>query len=149
MEIKLEHYLINELNDGAKIYIVPMSKRVYEEFSQDYASLSDLSSMNRFADKYGFTYRQVILDGNTYIDVNDPEEVDGVRPILARILPKPKIVENPLTEKREPAYKCFCCDSLNIENVLEHKTPVSSWQCLMLKLGEPEYAIVLEIKPKK
>lgn len=146
MEIKLNHLLINTLDNGNEIYLVPMTKEVYEEFAHDYANLRDQVSINKFANKYGFTHRQVILDGNTYIDVNDPDEVESVRPVLARILPKPAIVVNPLVDKREPAYKCFCCDNININTVLEHRTPIESWNCLMIHIGEPEFALVLEIK---
>ena len=149
MEIKLEHILINTLDNGNKIYFIPMSKKVYEEFVHDFSNLSNQVSLNKFANKYGFNCKDVILDGTTYINVSDKEEVESVRPILARILPKPVTVTNPLTEKREVAYRCYCYEGLNIENVLEHKTPIDSWNCLMIHVGEPEFGIVLEIKKEK
>lgn len=146
MEIKLKNYLINTLDNGNKIYLIPMLKSVYEEFVHDYTALHDQVSFNKFANKYGFEHKQVLLDGTTYINVHDKEEVESVRPILNRILPRPKMTTNAITEKREPAYKCFCCGLTNIESVLEHKTSIDSWNCLMIRIGEPEYAIVLEIK---
>lgn len=146
MEIKLNHLHINTLDNGSEIYVIPMSKEVYEEFAHDFSNLTNQVAINKFANKYGFTYKDVILDGNTYINVNDHDEVESVKPILARILPKPVTVNNPLTEKRELSYKCYCYEGLNIESVVEHKTPIESWNCLMIHIGEPEFALVLEIK---
>ena len=31
----------------------------------------------------------------------------------------------------------------------EHKIPLESWNCLMIHIGEPQYAIVVEEKVKK
>lgn len=146
MKIKLKNYLINTLNDGSKVFVIPMNKDQYQEFSHDFSNLTDQNSMNKFADKYGFTYKDVLLDGNTFINVNDPEEVSAVRPLLALILPKPTPTTNALTDKKEAAYKCFCCKNLNIESVIEHTTPFESWNCLMIRIGEPEFAVVLKIK---
>lgn len=146
MEIKIKNYLINTLNNGNKIYLCPLDKDGYNKLMKDYSNLSDQSSINRFIDKYGFKHTQIILDGDTYIDPNDKETVESVTPILSRILPHPKTIKNPITNTIEQSYKCFCAKPLNLEDVTSHKTPISSWDCLMIRIGEPEYAIVIEEK---
>lgn len=149
MEIKLKNYLINTLNNGNKIYFVPMEERVYKEFIRDITSLSDQHSVNKFIDKYGFKHSQVILDGETYINGSDNKLLEQISPVFERILPYPKTVHNPINNHIEKSYKCFCCDTLNIEDVVEHKTFLSSWNCLMISLGEPQYGIVVEFKKEK
>lgn len=149
MEIKLKNYLINTLNNGNKIYFVPMEERVYKEFIRDITSLSDQHSVNKFIDKYGFKHSQVILDGETYINGSDNKLLEQIAPVFERILPYPKTVHNPINNHIEKSYKCFCCDTLNIEDVVEHKTFLSSWNCLMISLGEPQYGIVVEFKKEK
>lgn len=149
MEIKLKHYLINTLADGSKIYLCPLDKKDYEAVMTDYANLSDQSSLNRFLYKYGFKHTQIILDGDTYIDTNDKETLESITPILAHILPHPKTIKNPLNNRVERSYKCFCAKPFNLEDMTEHRTPIESWNCLMIRIGEPQYAIVIEEKVKK
>lgn len=99
-------------------------------------------------DKYGFKHTQIILDGDTYISANDKETLEAINPILSRILPHPKTIKNPLNNKIERSYKCFCAKPFNLTDMTEHKTPLESWNCLMIRIGEPQYAIVVEEKVK-
>lgn len=149
MEIKLKHYLINILANGNKVYLCPMDKDEYDSLIRDYSRLSDQTSINKFVDKYGFKHTQIILDGDTYVSPNDKETLEAINPILARILPHPKTIKNPLNNKIERSYKCFCAKPLNLEDMTEHRTPLESWNCLMIRIGEPQYAIVVEEKVKK
>lgn len=149
MEIKIKHYLINILDNGNKIYLCPMNEEGYTRLMNDFSRLSDQSSINRFVDKYGFKHTQIILDGDTYINANDKETLESINPILSRILPHPKTIKNPFNNKIERSYKCFCAKLLNLTNMTEHKTPLESWNCLMIRIGEPQYAIVVEEKIKK
>lgn len=149
MEIKLKHYLINILANGNKVYLCPMDKDKYDSLIRDYSRLSDQTSINKFVDKYGFKHTQIILDGDTYVSPNDKETLEAINPILARILPHPKTIKNPLNNKIERSYKCFCAKPLNLEDMTEHRTPLESWNCLMIRIGEPQYAIVVEEKVKK
>ena len=140
MEIKIKNYLINTLDNGNKIYLCPMDEEGYTRLMNDFSRLSDQSSINRFVDKYGFKHTQIILDGDTYISANDKKTLEAINSILSRILPHPKI---------ERSYKCFCAKPLNLTDMTEHKTPLESWNCLMIRIGEPQYAIVVEEKVKK
>lgn len=149
MEIKIKNYLINILDNGNKIYLCPMDEETYTRLMNDFSRLSDQSSINRFVDKYGFKHTQIILDGDTYISSNDKETLEAINPILSRILPHPKTIKNPLNNKIERSYKCFCAEPLNLTDMTEHKTPLESWNCLMIRIGEPQYAIVVEEKIKK
>lgn len=149
MEIKLKHYLINTLANGNKVYLCPMDKDEYDSLIRDYSRLSDQTSINKFVDKYGFKHTQIILDGDTYVSPNDKETLEAINPILARILPHPKTIKNPLNNKIERSYKCFCAKTLNLEDMTEHRTPLESWNCLMIRIGEPQYAIIVEEKVKK
>lgn len=149
MEIKLKNYLINILANGNKVYLCPMDKDGYESLIRDYSRLSDQTSINKFVDKYGFKHTQIILDGDTYVSPNDKETLEAINPILARILPHPKTIKNPLNNRIERSYKCFCAKPLNLEDMTEHRTPLESWNCLMIRIGEPQYAIVIEEKVKK
>lgn len=149
MEIKIKNYLINTLDNGNKIYLCPMDEESYTRLMNDFSRLSDQSSINRFVDKYGFKHTQIILDGDTYISANDKETLEAINPILSRILPHPKTIKNPLNNKIERSYKCFCAKPLNLTDMTEHKTPLESWNCLMIRIGEPQCAIVVEEKVKK
>lgn len=42
----------------------------------------------------------------------------------------------------------FCAKPLNLTDMTEHKTPLESWNCLMIRIGEPQYTIVIEEKVK-
>lgn len=47
------------------------------------------------------------------------------------------------------SYKCFCGHDygLDYKTTILHPTGLSSWDCLMAKLGCPQYAIVINILP--
>lgn len=149
MNIQLKHFKINTLADGNIIYLIPLNKEKYDEIMKNYAKLSDQHSINKFVEKYGFKHTEMILDGNTYIDSNNKETLEIINPILSHILPHPKTIKNPINNHIERSYKCFCSKPLNLEDLTEHTTPLSSWNCLMIRVGEPEYAIILEEKVKK
>lgn len=149
MEIKLKHYKINTLADGSDIYLIPLDEKEYNSLMKDFNSLSDTYSINKFVDKYGFKHTQMILDGETYINASDKETLEMVNPILSRILPHPKTIKNPINNHIEKSYKCYCAKPINLEDMTEHKTPLESWNCLMIRIGEPQYAVVIEDKKKK
>lgn len=149
MGIKLKNHLFNTLKDGTKFYIVPMTKIQYDEFSKDFNNITDTYTTNKFLDKYGFRHTQVILDGEAYINPNDKETLDSINELLARMLPAPIRQTNPDTKIAKVGYKCFCAKPLNIADLVEHATPLESWKCLIIRLGEPEYALVIEEKPIK
>lgn len=146
MEIKLPHYLINELPKGSKVYICPLDSRMYNKVMSEFHALQNANSVNKFTDNYGFHPSEIIMDGACYINANDKEELESVNGILARILPAPTYVNNAVTHRNENSYKCFCCQQFDLEDVTEHRTPLESWNCLITYLGDPEYAIVIERK---
>ena len=47
------------------------------------------------------------------------------------------------------SFKCFCGHEFGLDytETILHPTGLSSWDCLMAKLGCPEYAIVINILP--
>lgn len=145
MEIKIKNYLINTLPKGNKVYICPMTEEEYKAFYKDLSGLSSQANVNRFTDKYGFRHTNVVLDGETYLNLNNKDEIESIRPILKHILPHPKWVKHYLTNNTvTQSYKCFCVETLGLDDVTEHRTEIESWNCLMIRLGEPQYAIVVE-----
>lgn len=149
MDIKLKSHVFNTLEDGTKFHIIPLTKKQYDEIIRDYNGVNNSYTSNKFLDKYGFKHTQMILDGESYIDPHDKETLESINDLLARMLPAPTKAINPDTMQTGSSYKCFCAKPLNIPDLISHRTPLDSWKCLMIRLGEPEYAIVIEEKPKK
>lgn len=64
------------------------------------------------------------------------------------ILPEPATIDNLLSKVTETAYKCWCCESLDIQSFVGHRTSLRSWDCLMNAVGNPAYVIITQRKIK-
>jgi hypothetical protein len=60
------------------------------------------------------------------------------------ILPPPKFMHNKLSEKMCNSYHCFACEDLGVEQYITHIEPISSWDCLMDVMGDPDYVVIVK-----
>lgn len=64
------------------------------------------------------------------------------------ILPPPGMITSVITNSIESSYKCWCCENLGIEQLAAHKTSLNSWDCLMVRLGNPSHVVITQRKVK-
>lgn len=145
---QIKKRLINTLHNGNKIYIIALNGKDYNVIMKDMSSCSGQFEVNKFTNKWGFSPNQILMQGETYINQNDKEDFDFFVKVIQRIFPK-VVKKDETTGTTKEYYKCWCAKPLNVTELADHRTPLESWNCLMIRLGEPQYAIVLEEKHKK
>lgn len=60
------------------------------------------------------------------------------------LLPKPIFIHNRLNERMCDSYKCWACEELGTDQYIAHIEAISSWQCLMAVIGNPEWVVVIK-----
>lgn len=82
-----------------------------------------------------FPNEEIIAYGNTKLSEKTAIEV----------LESPKFIINLYSNKTEKTWKCYCCPD-ELFNKIGHRTAINAWDCLMVKLGNPEFGIITKFK---
>ena len=120
-----------------KTGVIPVDKDFMEAFELDYTAFyNGKMTLTKFNEKYGFNIFSVLGYGKTDegIDSNFTKNLFDSADIT-------------VDEKTYKSYKCFCGEpfGLNYKEQVLHGSTVSSWNCLMTKLNNPEYVLVFNL----
>ena len=95
-------------------------------------------SLDKFKEKYGFEYLDMILYGNVHEGLTSSvlQELIGYEDVM---------IDETKTCK---SYICFCGKpyGLDYRKRILHSSPLSSWDCLMIYMNKPDYAIVFNLE---
>lgn len=117
--------------------VVGITKDIYKSIDEDINKFySGKLSKTKFIEKYNFSPLSIIMYG----------EVKNVESSQLKELIE---YENIQVEanKYKLSYKCFCGEEYNLDYKKDilHGTSFSSWQCALIKIGNPEYAIIFNL----
>jgi len=120
-----------------KIGVISLTQEYYKEIDKDIMNFynSKISKLE-FKRKHNFNPLSIILYGNvTEVDSSNLKELIDYESI---------IVEK---NKYRTSYKCFCGEEYGLnykENIL-HGTSLNAWDCALIKIGNPKYAIIFDM----
>ena len=137
-----------DIEKGIFIYLLSINKDEYESISNDMDGLKTQADVNRFTEKYKIQAKDIMLYGESNLSKLNKEDKEFIHLELEKIFPPSKSILNPISKKVENSYKCYCCEGLNVDDLTEHKTVNSAWNCLMTKLRKPEYVLIYKEKIK-
>lgn len=140
-------YNINTIKDN-KYVLYAITENLYNDIIKDASACSTTMQINNFYDKYGIRPQDIIIDGTTDVWKESYENRKNIEDLLKSVLPKPITVKNEITNTILDSFKCWCVGDLNIDEICDHRTVLDSWHCLMNKIGNPKYVIIVKEENK-
>lgn len=120
-----------------KIGFIPSTEEFIKDLDKDIEDYFDGKiKEDIFKEKYIYTPLAFLMYGST-------DEVDSN--LLFNYIDHHDLEMNDKTVK---SYRCFTGDKFGISHkeMLAHATPLDSWLCLMIKLNNPKYGIIINMK---
>ena len=120
-----------------KIGVLPITEEESKELEQDIELyFNGKLKLYDFIIKYKFQPLHAIMFGNT----NDVTSND-----LQGYIDFTDVIVDGLKSRR--SYKCFCGENFGLDYKKEilHGSSYDSWRCVMTKLNNPKYAVILNL----
>lgn len=139
MKINLDNAVIIKENKIDKFAFVPITKEEYAYFDDmNSAYHAGKLKLKDFINLFGHNPMAFILHGETE---------DVTSELVANYIDCCGVKES---ENKQPrnSYKCFCGEPYNLDytKTVLHGTPYDAWLCLMTKLNNPKYGMVINLR---
>lgn len=139
MKLNIKDAVVIKHTSISKFGFIPIPDDVIDSFDADIVNVYKCTlTSDEFIEKYGFSPFLSILHGNvrevsvnTIHDYIDFESINITTP-----------------NKFKKSWKCFCGErhGLDYKQVLAHACPLESWKCLLIKLGNPNFGVIVNLR---
>lgn len=135
MFTNLPKVLIKEDSDK-QLWFYPLTENQAITLKADMSNTpSTQYGVNYLTSKYGIDPRTILMYGDVKLTEN-----------TAKNLLDFDFIEDKLNNIKAHNYKCFCSGDLHLKTIVVHKTAMSSWYCMLTKLCNPKFGLIITIK---
>jgi len=135
MFTKLPKVLLKEDTERT-IWFYPLTENLALTLKADMNNTPSTSyGVNFLTSKYGIDPRTILMYGDVKLAEN-----------TAKVLIDFDFIEDKLNNIKTTSFKCFCSGDLHLKTIIVHKTAISSWSCMLVKLCNPKFGVIIAIK---